>query len=397
MISVEKALSIISQEVKSIGVERIAIDEAVGRILAEDILADSDLPPFDRSQMDGFAVKASDTKNTPVQLKIVGESAAGSGWDGKVRRGEAVRIMTGAPVPAGADAVQKLELADETEGFVTINEPTEKGRYIVARGTEVELGTVVMRKGETINANSIAVPAAFGYAKLRVAKRPRVAILATGSEIVAVTKEPKKAQIRNSNSVMLAALCEASGAAVTQLPTVGDDLEALLSAIEAAGKESDILVITGGVSVGKYDLTKAVLVQLGATIFFEKLRLKPGKPTVFARLGKCSVLGLPGNPVSAAVTNYLFVRKAILLMQTSLSTDLPSGTAILETAVKAPAERDAYIPAALATDAQGRLIAVPLKWHGSSDLITFSRAEALVVISKGKTCAAGEAVAVKFL
>ncbi len=397
MITVEKALAIISREVPALPAERVAIENALGRILAEDIIADSDLPPFDRSQMDGYAVRSSDTKDAPVHLKIVGESSAGSGWKGKLKKGEAVRIMTGAPVPAGADAVQKVELASEKRNIVTIDESTEKGRYIVRKGTEVRRGTIVIKKGGTITANSIAVPAAFGYAKVRVAKRPRVAILATGSEIVDVNRKPKIDQIRNSNSVMLAALCNEAGADPSILPTVGDDMAGLSNAIKNAAKLSDILVITGGVSVGKYDLTKPALASLGAKIFFEKLPLKPGKPTVFAKLGKCLVFGLPGNPVSAVVTFYLFVRRAVYIMQGASNIGLPSGTAILESAAKAPPERDVYLPAALATDSSGRLIAVPLRWQGSSDLVAFSRAEALIVLPRGTSFSAGEAVDVKFL
>ncbi len=229
MIPVAKALKIIERETSPIGSERVGIADAVGRVLAYDIIADSDMPPFDRSQMDGYAVQADDVAETPTRLKLVGESAAGRSWKGTLKRGEAVRIMTGASVPAGADAVQKLEAAKENCEHVTILEPTATGRYIVARATEVKKGTVVLRKGEVLTANSIAVPAAFGYAKLKVAKRPRVAILATGSEIVDVSKKPKADQIRNSNSIMLAALCRNVGAEVTILPIAGDDISDLRS------------------------------------------------------------------------------------------------------------------------------------------------------------------------
>ena len=206
MIPISKALRIVGREVRALPAERVPIEDAVGRVLAEDIFADTDMPPFDRSQMDGYAVRAADTKDAPAVLKLVGESAAGRGWKGRLKAGEAIRIMTGAPLPSGADAVQKIELTQEADGTVIINEPTEKGRFIVPKGKEVKKGTVVLRGGERLTASNIAIPAAFGYAKLKVSKRPRVAILATGTEIVPIAKRPKPDQIRNSNSLMLASL-----------------------------------------------------------------------------------------------------------------------------------------------------------------------------------------------
>lgn len=397
MIAISEALKIIERETGTLGVERTDLVDAAGRILTEDIVADSDMPPFDRSQMDGYAVRAVDTENAPVELNIVGESAAGHGWKGKLKKDEAVRIMTGAPVPIGADAVQKLELASETGNVVTINEPTSKDRFIVHRGSEVKKGKVVMRSGETITPNSVSVPAALGYSKIRVAKRPHVAILSTGSEIVEINKKPRTDQIRNSNSIMLATLCRAAGAVPILLPIAGDNISDLKFQISNAVKISDILITTGGVSVGKYDLTKAALTELGAEIFFERLRLKPGKPTVFGRLKKTLVFGLPGNPVSAAVTFYLFVRKAILQMQDATETDLKRGTAVAVKPVKAQKERDVYLPATISTDTAGRLFADPLNWQGSSDFIGFARAEALIVVPRGKSFDSGECVEIRYL
>ena len=397
MIPITTALKIVSRETRFLGTERISLTDAVGRILAEDITADSDLPPFDRSQMDGYAVKASDTLNAPVTLKLVGESAAGRGWHRTLKSGEAVRIMTGARVPVGADAVQKIEVATEDDESVTINESTEAGRFIVAKGKEVEKGKAVLRAGEAITAKNISVPAAFGYAKVKVAKRPRVAILSTGSEIVEINKKPGRDQIRNSNSIMLRSLSEENGATATVFRIIGDDLSDLKSQISKAAKNSDILITTGGVSVGKYDLTKLALKELGAEIFFEKLRLKPGKPTVFARLKKSLVFALPGNQVSAAVTYYLFVRKAILAMQGASTTDLKRGTATVSRSVKAPKERDAYLPVTITTNQDGTLVAEPLSWQGSSDFIGFARADALIAIERGKVVDDNSPVKILFL
>jgi molybdopterin molybdotransferase len=397
MIPISEAIDIIKAKTGSLGSEKIALGESVGRILAQDIVADTDMPPFDRSQMDGFAVIAKDTKKTPVSLKIVGESAAGRGWHKELRSGQAVRIMTGAPVPKGADAVQKVELTKEDGETVTILEGAIHGKNIVRQGDEVKKGTKIFSKGELIKPNMIASLAAFGYSKVKVAKRPKVAILSTGSEIVSINKKPKKDQIRNSNSVMLRALCEQDSCLVKPLPITKDDISKLRNQIANAAKRVDILVITGGVSVGKYDLTKAALNDLGAEIFFERVQLKPGKPAVFAKLGKTLVFGLPGNPVSSAVTYSLFVRVAVMLMQKALQTELPQGFAVAGKDLKALKERDTYLPAALQTDKTGRLVAEPQKWIGSSDFIGYARAVALIVVPKGTNFAAGEVVKIVYL
>ena len=397
MIAIAKAQKIIEAAASGIKTETVTLDAAVGRVLAQSVSADTDLPPFDRSQMDGYAVRATDTRNVPVELRLVGESAAGRGWRGKLKKGEAVRIMTGAPVPEGADAVQMVELTSETDGVVNIIEPTEEGRYIVPQGKEVKRGETVLPSATIITTSMIASLAAFGYSKLKVAKRPRVAVLATGSELVEVGKRPKRDQIRNSNSPMLRAMLDDLGIRAEVLPIAKDDLGALRSQIDHAAKTADIVIVTGGVSVGKYDLTKLAFEEIGAEIRFDKVELKPGKPTVFARRKKTLFFGLPGNPVSVAVTFLLFVRKAILLMQGAGQTDLPGGYAVLDSAARGTKPRDTYLPATLATSRDGRLLAVPLKWHGSSDFIGFSRCDALAIIPKGKSFEAGEVVEVLFL
>lgn len=411
MLSIAEAIVIVDRETPSCGAESILLSEAVGRILSEDIVADSDMPPFDRSQMDGYAVIAADTKKGSAELRIVGESAAGRGWNGVLRTGEAVRIMTGARLPRGADSIQKIELTQETADTVVILEPTEKGRFIVVGGSEIKSGDKLFSAGEQICSRMIAALAAFGKSRIRVTKRPRVLIMATGSEIVDVSKKPGPDQIRNSNSPMLRAFAENCGALAHELPIAGDDLPTLkrliLKSLEMndgertsgnkRGDGPDILILTGGVSVGKYDLTKAALEALGAEIFFEKLRLKPGKPAVFARLNHTLIFGLPGNPVSAAVVFHLLVRKAILQMQAANETNARSGFAALSDSAKGTKERDSYLPAAMSTDANGRLIATPIPWHGSSDFIGFARAHALIVVPSGENRHAGDICKIVFL
>jgi molybdopterin molybdotransferase len=397
MISVEKALKILDRETWSLKTERVDLGSSVGRVLGEEIRADMDLPPFDRSQMDGYAVISADTVNAPVVLNIVGESAAGNGWSGGVGSGEAVRIMTGARVPAGADSVQKVERTRELNDKVEILEPVKPGTAIVPQGAEVKRGTIVYEAGIRITENIIAVLASFGYARVKVGKRPRVAILGTGSEIVEITKKPGRDQIRNSNSVMLAVNCSKFGAEARILPSVNDNVVQLKKAFRDAAKASEIIIITGGVSVGKYDHTKTVLTELGAEIFFDKLSLKPGKPMVFGRLGKTLVFGLPGNPVSAAVTFHIFVRAAILKMQGATTTALERNNALMAFDAKANRERVTYLPSRVSTDKTGQLLAQPVKWGGSSDFIAYASADSLTIIPKGESKKKGELVEVVYL
>lgn len=422
MIPISEAIKIILAESHALEVEPITLNDARGRILAEDIIADTDLPPFDRSQMDGYAVRADDiinaTKENPVSLKIIGESTAGRGWRGTLQANEAVRIMTGAPVPVGADGVQQVELTRESvdKSSVEIFESVGRGKSIVKRAAEVECGKIVLQSGTEITAATFAVLASFGYARVKVRRRPRVAVLATGSELVSVEQKPDVDQIRDSNSYTLAAYVLLAGATVERLPLIGDSQESLQRAIAERARVCDVLILSGGVSVGDYDFTKPALRALGAEIFFERVALKPGKPTIFARLEMQSdenainenvdekvchralIFGLPGNPVSVAVTFNLFARTALRAMQGARETTLREETAILAHAVKGTKERASYLPAQLYTNEQGQLIAETLRWGGSSDFVSFARANALVIVPAGvKKIEAAETVKIVYL
>lgn len=398
MISISEAIKIIEHETHSLNAETIDLENSVGRILAETVKADMDLPPFDRSQMDGFAVKSKDTNsNAPVKLKIIGESIAGKGFNGKLKSGEAVRIMTGAPVPSGADAVQKVELTEEADDFVKINEPAKRQQNINLSASEIKRGTKIFDQGELITEQMIAAIASFGYAQVKVYRQPRVSILSTGSEIVDIFETPKKDQIRNSNSVMLKAFAERNCATAKVLPLVSDDLPALEATIKKASAECDVMIITGGVSVGDYDFTKPALRNLGANIFFEKISLKPGKPTVFAKLNDNLIFGLPGNPVSSAVTFYLFARPALLQMQRAKICELKKGFAVVANRLKAAKGRDSVLPASIETDDKGQLIIESLRFNGSSNFIAFARANALVFVPQGKDLETGEVAEIMFL
>ncbi|HEY0078070.1 MAG TPA: gephyrin-like molybdotransferase Glp [Pyrinomonadaceae bacterium] len=386
MISVAEAIRIVLRETASLASERVALEDALGRILAASIVADTDLPPFDRAQMDGYAVRSSDTSQAPARLSIVGEAAAGEGWRGRLRAGEAVRIMTGAPLPSGADSVQQVELTRESEGGegVEILKPTAPGQFFIKRASEVEAGSIVLGAGTQINAAMTAALASFGYSQVEVVRRPRVSVLATGTELVRVEDQPGRDQIRDSNSYSLSAYASLAGASVERLPLAGDEPVLLERLISEAAARSDALILSGGVSMGVYDFTKTALRALGAEIFFERVRLRPGKPTVFARLGQTLVFGLPGNPVSVSVTFNLFARTALRAMQ-GCGADSPmrEERALLSRAVKGSIERMSYLPAELRTDEEGHLLAVPLKWGGSSDFVAFARADALLIVPEG--------------
>lgn len=382
MIPIFDALKIIERETFKLPVETIDLKTCVNRVLAQTIKADMDLPPFNRSQMDGFAVKSKDVKNAPTKLKIIGESVAGKGFDKKMKSGEAVRIMTGARLPDGADAVQKVELTEEENGTIEILEAAKKEQNINSFASEIESGTKIFGKGEIITDQMIAAIASFGYAKIKVYRRPKIAILSTGSEIVEINEKPQRDQIRNSNSMMLKCFADQFADAMI-LPHVSDDVEKLRSAIDDALENFDVLITTGGVSVGDYDFTKPVLRDLGAEIYFEKVSLKPGKPTVFARRNDCLIFGLPGNPVSSAVTFYLFVRTAILRMQAAKNCELKKAFAVASAKIKAANERDSILPAFVETNETGKLIIESLRFNGSSNFIQFAKANALIFVPQG--------------
>ncbi|MDT5122630.1 MAG: molybdopterin molybdotransferase [Acidobacteriota bacterium] len=383
MISIAEAIRIVIEQTRALPVERVALADALGRVLGEDVVADSDLPPFDRAQMDGYAVRSAETIILPARLRVVGESAAGRGWHERLNAGEAVRIMTGAPVPAGADSVQKVEVTREFDGVVEIAERTQPGQFIVERASEVRAGETVLQAGEEISAAMMAALASFGYAEVKVSKRPRVAVLATGTELVRIDEEPGADQIRDSNSYSLAAYAQLAGAQVERLPLAGDDPEILQREILDAAARCDALILSGGVSMGVYDFTKTALQALKAEIHFERVSLRPGKPTVFARLGNALVFGLPGNPVSVSVTFNLFARTALRAMQGCRDAAMKEEWAVLARSVKGAMERTSYLPAQLQTDDEGLLLAHPLKWGGSSDFVAFARATALVIVPAG--------------
>ncbi|MBX3278608.1 MAG: molybdopterin molybdotransferase MoeA [Acidobacteria bacterium] len=388
MLRIEDALARMLARTPLLPVENAPLAAAAGRVLRADACADMDLPPFDRARMDGYAVRSADTasasSDSPARLRAIGETAAGSVFGGAVAPGQAVRIMTGAPLPEGADAVEKIEVIEVLEdGFIELRAPVKSGQFITPRGIEARTGDAILKAGAGITPAASAVLASFGYANVAVSRRPRAAMLSTGSELVDVSERPGPAQIRNSNTYALAGYAGSAGAEIISTGIIRDDMAETRASIAQAAETADVILLSGGVSMGDYDLVKPALAALGADIIVERVAMHPGKPTVFARLGECVVFGLPGNPVSVAVSFHLFARPVLMAMQGAEMIHLPRVRAYLSRRVKGAPPRRSHQPARLRID-DGRAVADPLKWSGSSDLVAFVRAEALVVVPEDR-------------
>ena len=388
--------------------EVLPLLQVPGRVLAQPIAAERDQPPFPRSTRDGFAIRSEDL-NGRNPLQVMGLVRAGERWAGApLQAGEAIEIMTGAPVPEGADAVLMVEHADLARGGVlhpAAGRALRPGENIVARGAEAKAGAELVPAGRVVGAAEVALAANCGYASLPVFPRPRVAILATGDELVELEQGPEPWQIRNSNSYALAALVEAEGGEPVRLPIARDTLEDLQQRI-AEGRQADLLLLSGGVSMGKYDLVEEVLHQAGAEFVFTGTRIQPGKPLVFGRLPRSGELaqdgseawtyffGLPGNPISTEVCFRLFVTP--LLRALAGRTELPPrfAEATLAEDVRGGAQVTRFLPAEITGDWQ-RVTVRPVPWQGSGDLAANARANGFVVLPlEVEHFAAGETVRV---
>jgi molybdopterin molybdotransferase len=317
LMSADDALARILAGVPALPAVEVAILDALGLVLAEDIAADRDVPPFRNSAMDGYAVRAEDVTSAPVELRVVGEIAAGSFPDRTVEPGEAMRIMTGAPMPDGADTVVRVEDTDNASDLVTITAATPKGMAVRHIGEDLKKGETVLRTGAVLRAAEIGLLASVGRARVRVHKRPRVAVFSTGDEIVDLDTPIARGQIRDSNRYTLASAIRASGAEPWVRGIVRDSPDALRAALQEA-MSADAIVTSGGVSVGDHDHMKPVLSELG-TIDFWAIAIRPGRPLAFGEIKdgdrRVPIFGLPGNTVSSLVTFEIFVRPALLRMQ----------------------------------------------------------------------------------
>jgi len=391
LILVDDALRIVLENAPRLPAEEVALAEALGRVLAADVASDVALPPFDRSAMDGYALRVEDLATVPALLEVVGQVRAGEMPRGAVGQGQAIQIMTGAPVPAGATAVQPVEMTRSLEGGrrVEIVARVAAGANIAPCGSEVSQGQLVLTRGTMVTPAVMAVLAAIGGARVSVGRRPRVKVLVTGDELVEVTERPLGGQIRNSNGCALMAQARLAGAQVETLGVAPDDLERIAAGVER-GLDADVLLVSGGVSEGLYDLVEPALERFGVELLFTKVAIKPGAPLVFGRRGGALVFGLPGNPVSAQVTFDLFVRAALLAMQGASTVSRPRVEAEITATVKNRSGRRAHSPARVMWEA-GRLLAHPLRSLGSADMVAHARANALLVMEADRLQAeAGE-------
>lgn len=376
--ALERILASVSSPMEG---ECVPIAQAAGRTLAQDLRATRTQPPFPASAMDGYAVASADVGTVPVSLRLIGISSAGHGFTGRIGPGETVRIFTGAPVPEGADAILIQENAEAEGDRVTARETVSAGRFVRASGLDFHDGDLLLQAGETLNPRRLALAAAAGFPDVQVRRRPRVAILATGDELVAPGAAAAWDQIVASNGLAVAALAREAGAETIDLGIAGDSMEALEEAFaRARSAQADLLVTLGGASVGDHDLVQSALTREGLELGFWRIALRPGKPLMQGRLGSMMVIGLPGNPVSAIVCGVLFVVPAIraLLGQPGANADR-SEPATLGRDLPANDARADYLRARIETAPDRVPVAHPENRQDSSMLSVLGRAEALLI------------------
>ena len=371
---------------------------AGGRVLAESVVADRDFPPFARATRDGYAVRSADVASVPAHLKLVGEIRAGGPPQAlRIEAGQAVEIMTGAPVPAGADAVVMVEYTLRAAGEVEVQRSVNAGENFVPAGAEARRGEVLLGPGTRLTPATIAVAGSCGRYQLRVYQRPQVAILSTGDELVDIAAKPAPNQIRNSNSYSLAAQVQAAGGVPVVLPIAPDQIERLRPLVQQ-GLASDLLLLSGGVSVGKYDLVEQVLAALGAEFFFTGAHIQPGRPVVFGRApaspgaSPTYFFGLPGNPVSTMVCFDLFARLMVEALAGATPRKMAFTRARLKSDVRVKTGLTRFLPALLSGEYERSEVEL-VKWQGSGDMAATARANCYLVVPPDRELlAAGDMV-----
>ena len=379
LMPVVEALRRVLADAKPLPAEMVALNDALGRVLTEDVTALRTQPPAAVSAMDGYAVRASDVKQAPVTLKLIGEVAAGHPFDGQVGAGEAARIFTGGMMPAGSDTVVIQELTTHAGNTVTIQKPTTKGRNVRGQGIDFAQDQVLLRKGSRLSARDLMLAAAMNHPRLSVHRRPRVAMLGTGDELVPPGSKPGPGEIVYSNGFAITALARSEGADVHDLGIARDRIEDIAAAVWRARENgTDILVTSGGASVGEHDLVQRALTAEGLDLSFWRVALRPGRPMMHGRLGGMQVLGVPGNPVSAYVCAFLFLVPLIRQLagrediqhipeSASLGLDLPPN-----------GERADYLRATLAPGPRGPIV-TPLPAQDSSLMAPLAKAHCLLI------------------
>jgi len=381
MIEIDEARKIVLSHIRPGPVVALPLEDALYRTTAEAIMVDVDCPPFDRAVMDGYAVRAEDTRAAPVILRVIGRVVAGKLFDGEVQPGQAVQINTGAPMPKGADAVVRIEAtkADETGVGVTVLESVKHGKFVTPRGDFAVAGQSVLAPGTILTPAAIGTAATAGAARVRVYRRPSVAILATGDELIPVENRPTAGQVRNSNAAVLRALVESANASPVVLDSARDDETALRRNI-VLGFQCDMLCVTGGISAGTLDLVPGVLTSLGSTLHVHKINIKPGRPTIFAtNKDEKPIFALPGNPMSAFIGFELLIRPALAKMEGRPGHAPPTHHGCLLGTLPPTEKRRSYYPARADVADDGHWNVQPLTWHGSGDSIGPATANAMIV------------------
>ena len=379
LLPVAEAQQRILDAVSPLPAEQISLAEGLGRVLARNVASRRDQPPMAMSAMDGYAVRAVDVATLPATLKVVGYAPAGHAFDGSVGAGEAVRIFTGAPVPEGADTIVIQENTEQSDEVVRVIDGTAPvGRYIRPAGLDFATGDVLLPSGKVLTARDVGLSAAMNVPWLNVHRKPRISILATGDEIVMPGDPIGRDQIVSSNALSLAAFITVQGGTPLDLGIAPDEEDGL-RALAAGARGSDILVTTGGASVGDHDLVQSVLGDIGLEVDFWRIAMRPGKPLMFGRIDGTFLIGLPGNPVSSLVCAIIFLAPAIRKML-GMDNLLPeTGTARLGTDLPENDEREDYQRASLSRDDKGDIVATPYGKQDSSMFATIARADALVI------------------
>jgi molybdopterin molybdotransferase len=380
LLPVADALARVLEGARPLPAEQVALSQAEGRVLAQDLAARRTQPPEDVSAMDGYAVRADDVARAPAPLKLIGEVAAGRPFAGTVGAGEAARIFTGGVLPPGSDTVVIQELTERAGESVVVTRPTARGRNVRVTGLDFRKGEVHLRAGRRLTGRDVALAAAMNHAAVPVHRRPKIAIVATGDELVPPGTEPGPGQIVYSNVFALGALARREGADVVDLGILPDQLnETILGVRKARELGADVLLTAGGASVGDYDLVQPALAAEGLALAFWKVAVRPGKPLLSGRLGATRVLGLPGNPVSAYVCSVLFLVPLIRRLCGRSDLAPPLATGVLGCDLPANDERADYLRASLARRDDGTWIATPFPLQDSSMLVPLAAADCLVV------------------